>query len=98
MEVCVNHQKQFPGVSPHSLSLIFLCFSLFHPPLSSAGCVSHSSTLISVCSDNEHGGTRGLPTERERWRGAQTDQKEQVDAPRENAQFSWETPCVPLLP
>lgn len=40
-----------------------LVFVLFHPPLSGTWCVPRSSTLISVCSDNEHRGTHGLPTE-----------------------------------
>lgn len=42
----VHQQRQFPGV--------ILVFDFF--PLFCSGCVLHSSTLISVCSDNEHGG------------------------------------------
>lgn len=94
MEVCVNHEKQFPGASPHSLPLISQCFSLFHPPLSSAGCVSHSSTLISVCSDNEHGGTT-RPAHRERATERRTDGPKRASrcAKREHSVFMGDSLC-----
>lgn len=70
-------------------------FTLFHPPLSCTGCVSHSSTLISVCSDNEHGGAHGLPTERSMERHADQPKRASlcVEWEREHSVFVGNSVC-----